>query len=147
MNHSYDAIVIGSGIGGLTAAAILSKQQNKRVLVLESHWLAGGQTHAFKRKGGYSWDVGLHYVGDMGPDSDTRTIMNYITNGEVKWDPQPGGVDTFHYPNLSLHQGDDFDQFKNDLERLFPDQKRGIQDYFDPLRGRNELYNYIGSLM
>lgn len=130
MNNHYDAIVIGSGIGGLTTAAILAKQQKKRVLVLERHWLAGGQTHAFKRKGGYSWDVGLHYIGDMAPGSDTRTIMDYITNGQVKWECQPGGVDSFHYPNLNLHQGNDFGQFQNDVEKIFPEQKKGIVNYF-----------------
>ena len=133
MNNHYDAIVIGSGIGGLTAAAILAKQQKKRVLVLERHWLAGGQTHAFKRKGGYSWDVGLHYVGDMAPGSDTRVIMDYITNGQVQWELQPGGVDEFHYPDLNLHQGNDFEQFRNKLELLFPKQKKGIASYFQAL--------------
>jgi len=46
----YDTIVIGSGIGGLTAAAFLSKEGQK-VLVLERHYTAGGFTHVFKRKG------------------------------------------------------------------------------------------------
>ena len=46
----YDAIVIGSGMGGLTTAAILAKE-NQKVLVVERHYTAGGFTHVFKRKG------------------------------------------------------------------------------------------------
>ena len=51
LDESWDAIVIGSGIGGLTAAALLSRQAGKRVLVLERHYTAGGFTHTFRRPG------------------------------------------------------------------------------------------------
>ncbi|HAA54092.1 MAG TPA: FAD-dependent oxidoreductase, partial [Myxococcales bacterium] len=51
----FDAIVIGSGMGGMTTAALLAKL-NKRVLVLEQHYVPGGFTHMFRRKQ-YTWDV------------------------------------------------------------------------------------------
>jgi len=44
---TYDAIIIGSGIGSLTTGAFLAKE-GKRVLVLERHYTAGGFTHVFK---------------------------------------------------------------------------------------------------
>ena len=47
----YDVIVIGSGIGGLAAAAFLAKHGGKRVLVLERHYTAGGFTHTFPPAG------------------------------------------------------------------------------------------------
>lgn len=50
MNSKYDAIVIGSGIGGLATATILTKVGKKKVLVIEQHWELGGLTHEFKRK-------------------------------------------------------------------------------------------------
>ncbi len=49
--QKFDVIVVGSGIGGLTVAALLSKLHRKRVLVLEQDFTAGGFTHAFERKG------------------------------------------------------------------------------------------------
>ena len=55
----YDAIVIGSGIGGMTAAGLLAGVANKKVLVLEKHTEPGGLTHVFRRDGA-AWDVGLH---------------------------------------------------------------------------------------
>ena len=62
--ETWDAIVIGSGIGGLTAAVLLGVHAGKRVLVLERHYEAGGFTHTFHRPG-YEWDVGLHYIGQI----------------------------------------------------------------------------------
>lgn len=61
---NLDAIVIGSGIGGLTSAVLLAKT-NKKVLVLEQHYRAGGCTHTFDEFGGF-FDSGIHYVGSKG---------------------------------------------------------------------------------
>lgn len=52
----YDAIVIGSGIGGLTCAGMLARQ-GKKVLVLEQLGKVGGCTHTF-RQNGFEFDVG-----------------------------------------------------------------------------------------
>ena len=51
----YDTIVVGSGMGGLANAALLSLL-GKKVCVLEQHYTAGGYTHAYEREG-YEWDV------------------------------------------------------------------------------------------
>ena len=66
VREAYDAIVIGSGIGGLAAAALLARHGQRRVLVLERHYAIGGFTHVFRRPG-YEWDVGVHYVGEVQP--------------------------------------------------------------------------------
>ena len=58
-----DAIVIGSGIGGLSTAAILAKT-GRKVLVLEQHDQAGGCCHTFIDHG-YEFDVGIHYIGQV----------------------------------------------------------------------------------
>ena len=76
--------MIGSGIGCLSTAAILSKE-GKKVLVLERHYTAGGFTHVFKRRG-YEWDVGIHYIGEVQrKNSAIRLLFDYITNSKLKW--------------------------------------------------------------
>jgi all-trans-retinol 13,14-reductase len=61
---SWDAIVLGSGIGGLACAAALART-GYAVLVVEQHYVAGGLTQTFHRSG-FRWDVGVHYLGEMG---------------------------------------------------------------------------------
>ena len=61
--QNYDAIIIGSGLGGLTCGAMLAKS-GKKVLVLEQHDLIGGCATCFKRKG-MLVDAGLHEM-DLG---------------------------------------------------------------------------------
>src|ERR1700732_1974793 len=85
----YDAIVIGSGMGGLAFASIMAKLRKWRVVVLESHFKIGGFTHTFTRPGGWSWDVGLHYVGEMGDGMLGRRLFDFITECKVKWNPLP----------------------------------------------------------
>ena len=95
----YDALVVGSGIGGLTAAACLAKM-GRKVCVLEQHYTAGGFTHAYEREG-YDWDVGVHYIGDMGsPRTMGRRLFDYITDGALQWAPAPAARLTLQAEHL-----------------------------------------------
>ena len=92
----YDAIITGSGIGGLTTAALLSKL-GKRVCVLEQHYTAGGYTHSYEREG-YEWDVGVHYIGEVHkPWSVIRRVFDVISDGNLDWAPMDA-----HYDRIIL---------------------------------------------
>ncbi|MEN8260411.1 MAG: FAD-dependent oxidoreductase, partial [Pseudomonadota bacterium] len=56
--EAYDVIVVGGGIGGFTAGALLAKA-GKSVLLIERHDRPGGYAHGFSRKG-YRFDSGVH---------------------------------------------------------------------------------------
>ena len=64
---------------GLTTAALLS-ELGWRVCVLEQHYTAGGYTHSYER-GGYEWDVGVHYIGDVGSKTRTRRMFDFLSDG------------------------------------------------------------------
>jgi len=76
--EQWDAIVIGSGLGGLCAAAYLCAA-GKRTLVLEAHYVAGGNSQVFRRKHKgqeYESDVGIHYIGECGRDGVITAALN-----------------------------------------------------------------------
>ncbi|MCV6637719.1 FAD-dependent oxidoreductase, partial [Candidatus Albibeggiatoa sp. nov. NOAA] len=82
-DEHYDVIVVGSGMGGLTTAALLSLL-GKKVCVLEQHYTAGGYTHAYEREG-YEWDVGVHYIGEVHKPSTMKRMFDVLSNGRLKW--------------------------------------------------------------
>src|SRR6056297_2919013 len=63
LHGEYDVSVIGAGIGGLCAAAVLTQVYGKRVAVCEAHYLAGGCAHAFERRDA----DGTRFIFDSGP--------------------------------------------------------------------------------
>lgn len=133
MEDKYDAIVIGSGIGGLTTAALLSKAYGQKVLVLEQHWTLGGLTHEFDRKtkdATYSWDVGVHYVGFIKEGELMSDIYDYISNGNLEWQKMKDPFDTFWYPDFRFGVNSDLERYKKDLCALFPEEKKAILRYF-----------------
>ncbi|MEZ4916062.1 MAG: NAD(P)/FAD-dependent oxidoreductase [Chitinophagales bacterium] len=125
----YDFIIVGSGIAGLTAAVILAKEGYK-VLVLEQHYRPGGFTHTFKRKDGYFWDVGVHYVGNADKGEAIRPIFNYLTNSELEWESM-GDI----YDRVIIDK-DVYDFYKGkenhkaQMIKYFPDEKEAIEQYF-----------------
>ena len=131
--NKYDAIVIGSGIGGLTTAAILSKYNQKKVLIIEQHYLIGGFTHQFERQG-FHWDVGLHYVGDMGEGEIGRQIFDYITDGKLHWHKMPDPFEKFVYPDFTFEVYSDPQKYRSDLIGMFPEEKAAIERYFRDLK-------------
>ena len=96
---NIDHIIIGSGIGSLTTAVWLAKS-GKKVIVLERHYVPGGFTHSFKRKHGFKWDVGVHYVGNVGPNDSLKPFFDYLTQGKLDWEY------TVSYTHLTLPTSD-----------------------------------------
>src|SRR6266446_6479183 len=130
----YDAIVIGSGMGGLTVAAIMARVKGWRVLVLERHFRAGGFTHTFKRPGGWEWDVGLHYVGGMEPGGMGRRLFDFVTAGGVRWNPMPDAYERFAYPDFEFSVPKGEDHYIAALARMFPGESAAIALFFRDLR-------------
>ncbi|MCO1335493.1 NAD(P)/FAD-dependent oxidoreductase [Microbulbifer sp. OS29] len=132
LEGTYDAIIIGSGIGGLTCAAMLSAM-GKKVLVLEQHYTAGGYTHAYDRNG-YEWDVGVHYIGDVGEHPTmTRKIFDFITNNQLHWAPMDNTYDRICIGEEQYDLKAGRQQFIDELVSHFPDERANIEAYLQRL--------------
>jgi phytoene dehydrogenase-like protein len=129
----WDTIVIGSGIGGMTAAALLS-ELGHRVLVLEQHYVPGGFTHVFKRKG-WTWDVGVHAVGEVTEHTMTGRLLARLTRGRLRWATLGPVYDEFHYPDdFTIGFPDSPGQFRETLVEAFPEEVEAIDRYLALVR-------------
>jgi len=130
IDSHYDVIAIGSGIGCLSMAALLARE-GKKVLVLERHYTAGGFTHVFKRKG-YEWDVGIHYIGDVGrPSSAIRRLFDYVTRGKMEWADMGDIYDRVIVGDRKYDFVKGVGNFKEQMKSYFPDEADAIDQYID----------------
>src|SRR5208283_2944377 len=135
--EQWDAIVIGSGIGGLTAAVLLAVHSGKRVLVLERHYEAGGFTHTFHRPG-YEWDVGLHYIGEMQDESSqVRRTFNHVTGGAVQWEAMPEVYDRIVVRGRRYDFATGLERFRDGLKQWFPSDGAAIDRYIAAVQACN----------
>jgi len=100
MQAKFDAIVIGSGIGGLTAAAALGKA-GRRVLVLERHSQPGGLTQTFERDG-FRFNIGVHYLGGFGPGQPSRRLFEALVGDRLEMAQIPGAIDRVSFPGFRI---------------------------------------------
>jgi all-trans-retinol 13,14-reductase len=140
--RSYDTIIIGSGLGGLSTAVMLSKAGQK-VLVLEKHYVAGGFTHTFKRKK-FEWDVGVHYVGQVNQEeSILRKAFDFLSDKKLHW------ADMGEVYDQAIIEGDLYN-FRtgrenqiNQIIAYFPEEEKAIRAYYDLIQkvgGASILY-------
>jgi all-trans-retinol 13,14-reductase len=140
----WDVIVIGSGIGGLTAAVLLAVHGGKRVLVLERHYEAGGFTHTFSRPG-YEWDVGLHYIGQTGTGraedrgSSVRRAFDHVTAGQVEWQPMPEVYDRVIVGDRRFDFVAGLERFREGMKGYFPGETDSIDRYIAAVMACNRM--------
>ena len=89
----FDAIVIGSGAGGLTTAVALARAGQK-VCVLEQHYVPGGWCHSFTLEG-FRFSPGVHYIGEIDEGGEMRRMYEGlgVANDMTFCELNPDGFD------------------------------------------------------
>ncbi len=128
---SYDVVVIGSGLGGLTAANILARDGMK-VLLLEQHYKLGGLATWFKRPGGHIFDISLHGF----PYGMVKSCRRYWSKEIADSIVQLEGV-RFDNPMFSLTTTFDRQDFTKLLTSDFDIEEQKVSEFFDAARSMN----------
>lgn len=133
----YDIIVIGGGLGGLTAGAKLAKE-GKKVLLLEQHDRPGGCASTFKRKD-YIMEVGLHEMDGLHPrDLKTKIFNDLGLFDKLEFLPVPEFY-RFVQGDLSIVIPHDPAQAIEELLKHFPEEEKGIRQYFESVLNARKI--------
>jgi all-trans-retinol 13,14-reductase len=128
----FDAIVIGSGIGGLTAAAALGAR-GRRVLVVEQHSQLGGLTQTFHR-GDYKFATGVHYIGGLGerpgPGGQFGRMLRRLAGKALRFAPIGSPYDIVRLPDFEFPIEAPLEVYRARLEAAFPGEVAAISEYF-----------------
>jgi all-trans-retinol 13,14-reductase len=131
----WDAIVIGAGMGGMTAAAYLAAA-GRRTLLIEQHSVLGGCSHVFRREKKWEFEVGVHYIGDCGPHGQVPTLLRGLALDErIEFLPlDPHGFDRLCFPGLTLAVPVGWARYLEQLIGACPADERGLRRCVGVLR-------------
>jgi all-trans-retinol 13,14-reductase len=129
-NKHYDFIILGSGMGGLTAAAVLAKN-GYQVLVLEKNHQIGGSLQVFSRDK-CVFDTGVHYIGGLDEGENLYQLFNYL---EIypqlklkRLDDKGYDLIRFNDGTSYLH-GQGYENFQANLIEQFPEEEGAIIEF------------------
>jgi len=140
---AYDVIVVGAGLGGLTAGALLARA-GRSVLVVERHDRPGGYAHAFRRRG-YHFDSAVHVVGgcEPSPFEEGALLHRVLSVLGVRERCDFARVDPAYrveWPGLALEAPSELDRFVEAHVEQFPREGKGIRGFVeDCLTIRSEV--------
>jgi all-trans-retinol 13,14-reductase len=128
----FDYVVLGAGLGGLSAAACLTKQ-GYRVAVLEQHYLAGGACHSFDY-GDYTFCADVHYISQCGPGQTIRQFLDYL-GAEIPFNTLgPDCIDRVITPELDFRIPLGWENLRARLLATFPEEAGPINRYCDEIK-------------
>jgi len=129
-DSKYDAIIVGSGIGGLAAAARLA-QRDVSLLVLEASDDFGGYTRPLE-SGAYLFDLGLHYLGSLGDGEPFRELLDALGLHDLEFvELNPDALDRYVFPDYEFGFCKGKERCADRLIRDFPGESKAILRFVD----------------
>ena len=140
---TLDVIIVGSGIGGLTAGSLLARY-GYNVLICESHGIPGGAAHSFTRKG-FAFDSGPSFYAGIGSHTASLNPLQQILTvlGEsletVPYDP----LGEFHFPEGTFRAYQENERYCQEIARITPQGAKEYQAFVAQMLGLYESLNGI----
>ena len=128
----YDAVIIGSGLGGLECAHILSKA-GMSVLLLERGTHAGGCLQSYRRLG-LAFDTGFHYVGGLDEGQSLHSAFRHLGLLRLPWQRLDNHFDRVTIGNQTFSFAQGYDAFVETLTAAFPAERDALNKYADMLK-------------
>ena len=128
----YDAVIIGSGLGGLECAHILSKA-GMSVLLLERGAQAGGCLQSYRRHG-LAFDTGFHYVGGLDEGQSLHSAFRHLGLLRLPWQRLDNHFDRVTIGNQTFSFAQGYDAFVETLTAAFPAERDALNKYADMLK-------------
>lgn len=122
--EKFDIIVIGAGLGGLSAATYLAKAR-KKVLVLEHHAVPGGYAHEFRR-GKYRFEVALHALDGAAPGGWAYPVLKDLGVLDQVHFHRMDPFYTARFPKHEVTAHADVVKYEAELVKHFPHERKGI---------------------
>jgi prolycopene isomerase len=131
ITETYDVIIIGAGMGGLSAGAYLTKA-GKRVLVLEHYVVPGGYAHEFTR-GYFSFDVSLRALDGIAPGSLIYPVLSDLGLLNTLKFRRLNPFYTAHFPEHTISVNADYLAYEAQIIDHFPHESVGIRSLIDAM--------------
>lgn len=140
--ESVDYVILGAGLGGLSAAACLSRQ-GYRVVVLEKHYLPGGCCHTFDF-GHYRFCADVHYISQCAPNQTIGKFLQYIGR-DVEFNSLDADcIDRVITPAVDFRIPLGWEKFRDRLLSTFPEEAKGINVYCDEIQAiHQDVHNLV----
>ena len=138
----FDYIIMGAGLGGLAAAACLTKQ-GKRVAVFEKHYLPGGCCHTFDY-GEYSFCADVHYISQCGAGQTIDQFLNYIERNIAFNSLNSDCIDRIITPKADFDIPLGWGHLRRRLLRDFPEEAVAINRYCDEIKHLHQQIHDLG---